>query len=293
MSVIYRGASTSGDSATHVSASLGAVDYVLDEVRAEGTTVFVFNGAATSSVLANTVVVGQGCTATTSAVAVGSAAVAGSQAVSVGYTATSITGGVAVGYAANASTSSNNTAVGFGTTATGGGATALGLASSATAANGLALGGALASGISSIALGWYDGVTITNKATAGANTSIAIGYQAQVAADDDGAGAAGRHVGSRVDHVAAVGERRVERLQIERRLPGLLGHAAHNLRERHLVKRALNGRGGCRGRSAFESRLRRVEGLLSLQEGRHFSSSEGQAAIGAALDGATLAPSER
>ena len=119
MSVILRG----GGADTHASASPGAVDYVLDEVKADSTAVAVFDGAASATLSLQSTRLGAGATA--------------------GINAT------AVGYLATAS-GLNSTAVRG--TASGVSAVSVGAGSSAAGESAIAIGGA-ASGQFSIAIG--------------------------------------------------------------------------------------------------------------------------------------------
>lgn len=159
----YSGGDPAALAIVHTSAAPGEVDRVLDEVRASGTTVFVFDNAATASILANSVVVGQGCTATTSSVVVGSGSTGGSQSVSVGRTSVATTGATAVGDAANASATN---------------AVALGLQAAASGVSSLALGQqATAVSLRAVSVG-YLAAAPSSSATAIGDQSIGSGASA-------------------------------------------------------------------------------------------------------------------
>lgn len=158
MSVILRG----GSAETHASASPGAVDYVLDEVRATpyvaltSGEVAVFDGAATATLLAATTRVG--ANANTGA--------AGTFGTAVGFNATA-SGINSAAFGANATASGLNSTAVRGT-ASGSNSAALGAGSTASAASAIALGHtAVASAAGAIAIG--------QNATASAADAITIG----------------------------------------------------------------------------------------------------------------------
>lgn len=216
MSVILRG----GGADTHASASPGAVDYVLDEVKADSTAVAVFDGAASAALSANSTRVGAGAAATASGTAVGRSANASDGGVALGASASAGAAGVAILGTADAgaiairgTTSGGNAialgqssaaalacvSIGVASNTTGGNSVALGTWARATGVQSMALGGgnsntgadqgpnatgdyAIAIGVGALAPNNYD-ITIGHGADAtGGSSSIAIGRSADATA---------------------------------------------------------------------------------------------------------------
>lgn len=170
MSVILRG----GGADTHASASPGAVDYVLDEVKADSTAVAVFDGAASATLAAQSTRVG----ASSAAPFLGDTAFGYSAQCSGTFGA-----GVALGWQSRAGQSS--VAIGADARALADNSITIGPADSglgATAAGAIAVGrGSISAGVDAVAVGGgagaagVDSVAVGRDAKADGGASVSIG----------------------------------------------------------------------------------------------------------------------